>query len=242
MALNLLDELIERVSPYARALGVTKNEVKLYVTLLMEGPLTGKELAQRLGISQVKVYPMLGALVERGWVRKTSERPAKYEAVPLLEVWRSLKDKVYDTVEEIERDVIIPFHSLLSTRPSVETVGVVSGRAVKDALLSVVRRSIRSLDVALAHRALIDDHLVRALEEASKRASVRVLLEHGIELSMPSRVEVKVRKGMFGSGAVGDNSIVLVVETGNVMGAIISNHQFFVSIGRIYFDHLWETA
>ena len=47
---------------------------------------------------------------------------------------------------------------------------------------------------------------------------------------------------MFGSGAVGDNSIVLVVETGNVMGAIISNHQFFVSIGRIYFDHLWETA
>jgi len=26
------------------------------------------------------------------------------------------------------------------------------------------------------------------------------------------------------------------------MGAIISNHQFFVSIGRIYFDHLWETA
>jgi hypothetical protein len=118
----------------------------------------------------------------------------------------------------------------------------VSGRAVKDALLSVVRRSIRSLDVALAHRALIDDHLVRALEEASKRATVRVLLEHGIELSMPSRVEVKVRKGMFGSGAVGDNSIVLVVETGNVMGAIISNHQFFVSIGRIYFDHLWETA
>jgi len=170
MALNLLDELIERVSPYARALGITKNEVKLYVTLLMEGPLTGKELAQRLGISQVKVYPML------------------------------------------------------------------------DALLSVVRRSIRSLDVALAHRALIDDHLVRALEEASKRASVRVLLEHGIELSMPSRVEVKVRKGMFGSGAVGDNSIVLVIETGNVMGAIISNHQFFVSIGRIYFDHLWETA
>ncbi|MCQ4343889.1 MAG: hypothetical protein NO117_02890, partial [Sulfolobales archaeon] len=161
---------------------------------------------------------------------------------PLLEVWRSLKDKVYDTVEEIERDVIVPLHSLLSTRPSVETVGVVSGRAVKDALLSVVRRSIRSLDVALAHRALIDDHLVRALEEASKRAAVRVLLEHGIELSMPSRVEVKVRKGMFGSGAVGDNSMVLVVETGNVMGAIISNHQFFVSIGRIYFDHLWETA
>jgi Predicted transcriptional regulators len=115
MTSNLLDELIERVSPYARALGVTKNEVKLYVTLLMEGPLTGKELAQRLGISQVKVYPMLGTLVERGWVRKTSERPAKYEAVPLLEVWRSLKDKVYDTVEEIERDVIIPFHSILST-------------------------------------------------------------------------------------------------------------------------------
>ncbi|MGC9106394.1 MAG: TrmB family transcriptional regulator [Thermoprotei archaeon] len=242
MSSDLLEGLIERVAPYAKAFGVSKVEIKVYVTLLLNGPLTGRELATRVGMSQVKVYPVLKGLVEKGWVRKTLERPSRFEAVPLLEVWGSLKKRVYDALEGIERDIILPLNAFLSTKPSAQTVGIVTGRAVVEALKGVIYRASRQLDIALAHKELVVDDLVSAIEEASKRVRVRVLTSEDVKVELPTRVEVKTRTGMFGSGAISEDAIALVIRTGNALSAMLSNHDYFVTIGRFYFDHLWETA
>ena len=242
MGEDVISELINRVSPYLRAFGLSRSELRVYAMLLTKGPMTAKEIAESLNVSQVKVYPMLNGLIKRGWVKKDDGRPTKYSAVSLLEVWQGLKNDIIKKLDDIERDIILPLNALFGSRPTSQTVAIVSGSSITDAVLALLMRDSREVKVAIAHRELTDDKIVSAIIEASKRATIKVLLKDGLELSLPARVEVKRKEGLFGSGVITDDSVLLIVKAGNTLSGIASNHEYFVSIAKVYFDHLWGSA
>lgn len=65
--------------------GLTKQEAKLYWTLLSEGPLTGYEAAKGTGISRSNTYNALAGLVEKGAAYLLEGAAARYTPVDLQE-------------------------------------------------------------------------------------------------------------------------------------------------------------
>ena len=242
MGEDVIGELINRVSPYLRPLGLSKSELRAYAVLLTRGPMTAKDLAKSLDVSQVKVYPLLNELIKKGWVKKEEGRPTKYVAVSLLEVWYALKTSVIKKLDDIERDIVLPLNALFGSKPTAGTVAILSGSSLMDALVALIVRDTREVKLAIAHRELTDERIVDALSEASKRVVVKALIKDGLELDFPPRVEVKKKKDLFGSGVITSDSVLLIVKSGNILNGIASNHEYFVNIANVYFDHLWGSA
>lgn len=65
--------------------GLTRQEAKIYILLLREGPLSGYEAAKRTGISRSNAYGALAALVEKGAAYIIEEQSVQYQAVPIEE-------------------------------------------------------------------------------------------------------------------------------------------------------------
>jgi sugar-specific transcriptional regulator TrmB len=63
-------------------LGFSVYESRTYVGLLSLGTATGYSVSNETGVPQPKVYETLRRLAERGVVVQTSDRPARYSAVP----------------------------------------------------------------------------------------------------------------------------------------------------------------
>jgi len=79
-----------------RYFGFTRQESKIYLTLLRYGALTGYEAAKRAGISRSNAYSSLASLTAKGGARKSEERVPKFHAVPkeelLTDIWRKVQD------------------------------------------------------------------------------------------------------------------------------------------------------
>lgn len=242
MSEDVIGELISRVTPYLRPLGLSKSELRAYAVLLTKGPMTAKDLAKSLNVSQVKVYPLLNELIKKGWVKREEGRPTRYVAVPLLEVWHALKSSVIKKLDDIERDIILPLNALFGSKPTAGTVAILSGSSLIDALIALIVRDSREIKMSIAHKELTDDRVLSALTEASKRVAVKALVKEGLEVDLPPRVEVKKKEDLFGSGVITDNSVLLIVKSGSILNGIASNHEYFVNIANVYFDHLWGSA
>jgi len=50
---NPLEDTLARVSRFASILGISRAELRIYSTLLLEGQMTARQLAEQLGISNI---------------------------------------------------------------------------------------------------------------------------------------------------------------------------------------------
>ncbi|HUU28727.1 MAG TPA: helix-turn-helix domain-containing protein [archaeon] len=81
-----------------QALGLSRNEAKVYLSLLRYNPVTGYRLSKSAGIRRSVVYDALHRLIERGAVYTTAGDPVKYVPVPY--------DKFLDTLKaDFERSI-----------------------------------------------------------------------------------------------------------------------------------------
>ena len=61
-------------------IGLTSYEIRSYATLLKEGEITASEISEKSGVPYSKIYEVLGALEEKGWIGSDDSRPTKYFA------------------------------------------------------------------------------------------------------------------------------------------------------------------
>ncbi len=82
------------------ALGFGEYEARVYVALLVHGPLSGYEVSKRSGVPRPNVYPALGRLAERGAVATlAARRGAVYQARPAAEVLERLAREQHARLE-----------------------------------------------------------------------------------------------------------------------------------------------
>ncbi|MEM3863613.1 MAG: helix-turn-helix domain-containing protein [Metallosphaera sp.] len=81
MSRDLVDDILGRVSKFASILGISRSELKIYSTLLLDGRSNARDLSRKLNISYTKIYSILNKLEDRGWIRKIGKRPVTYEEV-----------------------------------------------------------------------------------------------------------------------------------------------------------------
>ena len=79
------------VEQLLRKLGLTTNEMKIYLLLLSQGPLTAKEISEFSGVPFSKVYLVLKNLENKGWITSIRERPIKYIAYSPTKAIRQAK-------------------------------------------------------------------------------------------------------------------------------------------------------
>ncbi|MCD6359596.1 MAG: TrmB family transcriptional regulator, partial [Armatimonadetes bacterium] len=84
-------------------LGFSRNEAKVYLSLLGLNSVTGYQLSKLTGIRRSVVYDVLNRLIERGAVYTTREDPVKYVAVPyekFLDTYKADFERSINSVKE----------------------------------------------------------------------------------------------------------------------------------------------
>ena len=85
--------------------GLTRQEAKIYILLLREGPLSGYEAAKRSGISRSNAYGCLAALVDKGAAYVLEEQAVQYQAVALHEFCENKLHFMKKTAQELENSL-----------------------------------------------------------------------------------------------------------------------------------------
>ncbi len=81
-------------------LGFSQYEAQAYVTLLMNGPANGYELAKRSGIPRPSIYPVMQKLEERGAIRRVETLDgSRYAPVPAQELILKLNNQLHQAIE-----------------------------------------------------------------------------------------------------------------------------------------------
>lgn len=82
--------------------GLTRQESKIYLLLLTDGPLSGYEAAKRTGISRSNTYASLSVLVDKGAAYIIEEQSVQYQAVPIEEFCENHMNHIRQASEQLK--------------------------------------------------------------------------------------------------------------------------------------------
>jgi HTH-type transcriptional regulator, sugar sensing transcriptional regulator len=83
-------------------LGLSRNEAKVYLSLLRFNPVTGYQLSKQTGIRRSVIYDVLQRLIDRGAIYKIAEDPVKYAPVPHDKFLEGVKSNFERSVNSIK--------------------------------------------------------------------------------------------------------------------------------------------
>ncbi len=98
--------------------GLSKNEVNVYLFLLKTGMHKASKISERLGITRTEIYKILKSLEAQGIVIRLIEKPFRYLAIPLEDLFNIYIQKEYNHVRTIEnqKEDLIQKWSLVKQR------------------------------------------------------------------------------------------------------------------------------
>ncbi|AHC51190.1 hypothetical protein SUSAZ_03825 [Sulfolobus acidocaldarius SUSAZ] len=235
-----VDEIIGRIGKIGSVFGISRNELKVYFLLLVNGKMTAKDVSNNMNISYTKVYTVLSKLEARGWIKRVGKKPSLYSANPVTDVWVSVKRNIMDMVERIERELIIPMSILFSSTTSLYNVISVSSENLPNMITQLLAEPSNIYYFALSFDGILNDHIVKLLESNSYRSDVKVILVDNIKIELPQVIQKKYVNSMFGSGLITDKGILLIIKSSEEsLYGLYSNHVYFIDIGKVYFQYLW---
>ena len=237
-----IDIILAKLANIARAFGISRNELKLYFVLLLNGKMTAKEISNAMNISYTKIYPVLTKLEGRGWIIRVGKRPSYYMANPIRDVWENVKKSILENLEKIERDIILPISILLSSQTSSYNITLVQQENILKTVKQVISENSSKYYVALSFDELLTEDIIKILEVNSYKNDVKVIATKNLKIDSKT-LKVRYLDSMFGSGIITSNSIFLIIKTQeNILLGMYSNHIYFVEIGKVYFEYLWDKA
>lgn len=109
------DETESSIEESLQALGFTKNDSKVLLTLCKYKILSPADIAKNSGVDRARVYDSLNRLIERGFIQKEPvKRGANYQVIPIEKIFQSIReeysrliDKTHlleDEISELEID------------------------------------------------------------------------------------------------------------------------------------------
>lgn len=86
-----------------KLMGMTQNQIKIYLTILKKGPITVGQLAKEVGIHRANAYKLIDNLKELGMIEIILGRVNKVVAVPLDRALDILLSKEEEKLENIRK-------------------------------------------------------------------------------------------------------------------------------------------
>jgi sugar-specific transcriptional regulator TrmB len=98
-----------------KSVGLTENEIKIYLILLKSGPTTAYKLSQKTGIYRTHIYDKLEQLIKKGLVTQNYQAAKKY-----FQATSPIKIKYY--IEEKKKELELKEKQIENLLPQLEAI------------------------------------------------------------------------------------------------------------------------
>jgi sugar-specific transcriptional regulator TrmB len=237
-------------------LGLTKNEAKIYQTLLDKGESPVGKIATEAAINRRNVYDSLARLIEKGLIFEIRQHNENiYQAVDPRKLMEGLKEK------ERALDAALPdLLKMYQATPHTEDVSIYRGVEGWKNYMRDILRVGKDVYTLGGKGAWTDDRLVRFFEQFSKDAEQKniafhMLIDHEAKETsreMLGMLEINYKylpEGYSTNSAIdifGDYVVIL----SNIIEAKIDEHSSFTVIQnkniaesfRVWFKLMWEMS
>jgi sugar-specific transcriptional regulator TrmB len=234
-------------------IGLNAYEIDSYLVLLEGGQMTAMEISQAAKVPYSKIYEVLNALKEKGWIKNTESRPFKYYPVPPLEAIRFTKLQLEDKYLNWENTVTETLQPLYEKRELVEHPDMLILRgqqAVLGKVEEVLMKATKEIVIAAPEFAKPVIALAEPLLGSGLKRTVSVKLmaagkkDDWLFLRKYTGLnELRIRDHMFGGGIIADGKEAMLFLGEDKPSLVIwSNHVGLVGFAREYFQFLWDSS
>nr|MDO8132653.1 helix-turn-helix domain-containing protein [Candidatus Njordarchaeum guaymaensis] len=160
-----------------KAFGLMENEAKVYLSLVLRGPLGPSEIAAVSRVARAEVHRHLRSLQNRGFCLMVAGKTKRYSAIPADTVLTSIVEQ-----EEIKADLMTKRkNEILSRWINSQTHGMLAGteseklQVLKDTEIALERGTKMVMDAKTVARALIHGQTVRTYVSSTALESIENL-------------------------------------------------------------------
>ena len=236
-----------------REMGLNAYEIDSYLVLLEVGQMTAMEISQEAKVPYSKMYEVLNALKEKGWIKSSETRPFKYYPVPPLEATRSTKLRLEDKYSNWENAIAENLQPLYEKRELVERPDMLILRgqqAVLGKLEEVLKNATKEIVIAAPEFAKPVIVLAEPVLEVGLKKTVNIKFmaagkkDDWLFIKKYSGLnELRIRDQMFGGGIIADGKEAMLFLGEDKPSIVIwSNHVGLVGFAREYFQFLWASS
>ncbi len=221
--------------------GLTRNEAKVYLTLLEHGPLLAGSVASRSGIHRRSVYDLLERLIQKGLVSYImEEKRKKYEATN--------PTRLLDMMKHAEEDIaeILPMmqEKFAATKEKQGTVFYKGKEGIKAILADQLETAQEILVLGASPQAQeIIKYYFHKYDEIRKKKGItmRMIFNHKPPFKIPHAMlrylpmETKTAINIYG------HKVAILHWSERPFGILITHREIAESF-RSYFEILWSIA
>ncbi len=240
-----------------RKIGLTDNEIRIYIMLLKIGSSTAYEISQKTGIYRVHVYDKLEQLMNKGLVTQVYKGARKhFQATHPSKIKQYLEDKKRQLeVQEKEVASILPELEAMTRLPREDTkVEVFKGKEglkyfLKDIIKTKQEVLITGIDDARYHEALpiFMKQYFRDLRKNKIKERVITVKKKGVYMfdkktasTTDYRFLEEKQFNPTNTFVYGDKTVI--VSWGTPVTAIMIQNEEVAETHRSHFEYLWKIA
>ena len=227
---------------WLESLNLTKQEAEILAFIMVKGQATVNEISEGLGIARPHVYTALKNLWAKGFIAKSSSRPAVYNALPSID---ALRMRVKELSEWYER--MLSVVESLASRVSLpeRAVFIEGGNAFLTHLVNDVSKAKMLVWIALPRLSIAGKSLETALYSARSRGvDVRVAAcDYGLLKRFPSSpnfYRYVEPPPPFVLAIVDSTSYFSPATVDFLPGGIVTRSPQIVREYKAYFEHIWS--
>jgi sugar-specific transcriptional regulator TrmB len=242
--------LEKRLKEFAGFVGLTSYDIKAYVALVENGPLTARDLAIRAGIPTSKVYSVLHRLFRLGFVEiDDKKRPELFYAVSPMDVYSKIMQRFSDYINSI-RPLIdslqLMYESAYRGKVAAQSEVLYVVRGLDSTKEFIIKSmGYGNVDIATPYVELLDHRILSVIENLSRSNEVRLLITQDLidhVKDLPPRIHIRMRDKLFGGGSIGTDGVVLVIKHGTDYISLYSRQDYIIDIAKTYFNYLWNSS
>jgi sugar-specific transcriptional regulator TrmB len=240
-----------------RTIGLTENEIKIYVTLLKIGVSTAYELSKKTDIYRVHVYDKLEQLMEKGLVTHVYKGAKKhFQATNPEKILQYLEDKKQKLAQEEEKvNQLLPELKALTKLPKEDTkVEVFKGKEglkyfLKDIIKTKKEVLVTGIDDAKYHETLpiFMQQYFRDLRNNEIKERIITVKKKGIflfkkEIAPTTDYRFLEEKQFNPTNTFVYGNKIVIVSWGTPVTATMIENESIAETYRNHFEHLWKIA
>ncbi|ABW01002.1 TrmB family transcriptional regulator [Caldivirga maquilingensis] len=239
------------VNSLLRMIGLSKYQLRVYLTLVERGPLTAGLIAKYADVPSSKVYSVLKSMVRLGLIDVDSgKRPEVFVAKPPKEMFNIVVSRINDIVEKAKPmintlQMIYEASNQRTIKARSEMLFTVKGlQNTKNLARVIMLGNVKEVSVAIPYSQLLDDEVASMIIEATEKSEVKLLVTRDLvdyAKTLPPRVSLRVRDMMFGAGFIGDG-VLLTIQYGADYLSLYSTQEYIIEIAKTYFETLWRES
>ncbi|HLC70842.1 MAG TPA: helix-turn-helix domain-containing protein [Candidatus Nanoarchaeia archaeon] len=240
-----------------RSIGLTDNEIKIYIDLLKSGSSTAYDIGKRTGIYRVHVYDKLEQLMDKGLVTHIYQAAKKYfQATPPVKIKQYLEEKKKEMeLQEADINSILPELEAMANLPKEDTfVEVFKGNEglkyfLKDIVKTKKEVLITGIDDERYHEALpvyMPQHF-RDLKNNKINERVITVKRKDIFLFDKQVAPTTTYRFLEATQFNPSNTFiyggkVVIVTWGSPVTAVMIKNSEISKTYQNHFEHLWKIA